>query len=156
MSALLTAQGAGFTREERSIFGLEGFLPYDVHSLEKQCLRAWNQLLKVSSVSLPAEDRRSGASLTTQQPSVILKHAFLASLRDQNQVLFYRLMQDHLKELLGILYTPGESLGRSAGLGSYVSRCRRGRRKLFKPLQASGEFRSCYPVRSPDSTLIPV
>jgi malic enzyme len=43
-----------------------------------------------------------------QQPSVILKHAFLASLRDQNQVLFYRLMQDHLKELLGILYTPGE------------------------------------------------
>lgn len=44
----------------------------------------------------------------TQQPSVILKHAFLASLRDQNQVLFYRLMQDHLKDLLGILYTPGE------------------------------------------------
>ena len=38
---------------------------------------------------------------------MILKHAFLASLRDQNQVLFYRLMQDHLKELLGILYTPG-------------------------------------------------
>lgn len=28
-------------------------------------------------------------------------------MRDQNQVLFYRLMQDHLKELLGILYTPG-------------------------------------------------
>lgn len=27
--------------------------------------------------------------------------------RDQNQVLFYRLMQDHLKELLGVLYTPG-------------------------------------------------
>jgi len=33
--------------------------------------------------------------------------AFLASLRDQNQVLFYRLMSDHLKELLGVLYTPG-------------------------------------------------
>ncbi|GFZ51455.1 NAD-ME [Saitozyma sp. JCM 24511] len=87
-SALLnTPRGAGFTREERAVFGIEGFLPYDVHSLEKQALRAWNQLLK--------------------QPSVILKHAFLASLRDQNQVLFYRLMQDHLKELLGVLYTPG-------------------------------------------------
>lgn len=36
-----------------------------------------------------------------QQPSVILKHAFLASLRDQNTVLFYKLMSDHLKELLG-------------------------------------------------------
>lgn len=40
-------QGAGFTREERQVFGIEGFLPYDVHSLEKQSLRAWNQLLKV-------------------------------------------------------------------------------------------------------------
>ncbi|WOO83428.1 putative NAD-dependent malic enzyme 3 [Vanrija pseudolonga] len=80
-------KGAGFTREERAVFGLEGFLPYDVHSLEKQALRAYNQLLK--------------------QPTVILKHAFLASLRDQNQVLFYRLLQDHLKELLGVLYTPG-------------------------------------------------
>jgi hypothetical protein len=29
------------------VFGIEGFLPYDVHSLEKQCHRAWNQLLKV-------------------------------------------------------------------------------------------------------------
>ncbi|WRT68875.1 uncharacterized protein IL334_005856 [Kwoniella shivajii] len=87
-SALLnTPRGAGFSREERQIFGLEGFLPYDVHSLEKQALRAYNQLLK--------------------QPSVILKHAFLASLRDQNQVLFYKIMQDHLKELLGVLYTPG-------------------------------------------------
>lgn len=54
--------------------------------------------------------------LTPQQPSVILKHAFLASLRDQNQVLFYRLMQDHLKELLGILYTPGTLI---LDLGSY-------------------------------------
>ncbi|ORY29162.1 putative malate dehydrogenase [Naematelia encephala] len=80
-------KGAGFTREERAVFGIEGFLPYDVHSLEKQAMRAYSQLLK--------------------QPSVILKHAFLASLRDQNQVLFYRLMQDHLKDLLGILYTPG-------------------------------------------------
>ena len=48
-----------------------------------------------------------GCIADLQQPSVILKHAFLASLRDQNQVLFYRLMQDHLKELLGVLYTPG-------------------------------------------------
>lgn len=90
-SALLSTprlnKGSGFTREERAIFGIDGFLPYDVHSLEKQSHRAYNQLLK--------------------QPSVTLKHAFLASLRDQNQVLFYRLMQDHLKDLLGILYTPG-------------------------------------------------
>lgn len=80
-------KGAAFSREERAIFGLEGMLPYEVHSLEKQVSRAYHQLQK--------------------QPSVILKHAFLASMRDQNQVLFYRLMQDHLKELMPILYTPG-------------------------------------------------
>ncbi|KAG7566970.1 hypothetical protein FFLO_01229 [Filobasidium floriforme] len=80
-------KGAAFTREERAIFGLEGMIPYEIHDLTKQVARAYHQLQK--------------------QPTVILKHAFLASMRDQNQVLFYRLMQDHLKELLGILYTPG-------------------------------------------------
>ncbi|KAG8743715.1 NAD-dependent malic enzyme, mitochondrial [Ceratobasidium sp. 414] len=76
----------------KAIFGLEGFLPYDIHTLELQVERAWNQLQK--------------------QPSNLLKHAFLASLRDQNQVLFYRLMQDRLPELLSILYTPtaGEAI----------------------------------------------
>ncbi|KAG9082409.1 NAD-dependent malic enzyme, mitochondrial [Ceratobasidium sp. 370] len=85
-------KGAAFSREERAIFGLEGFLPYDIHTLELQAERAWNQLQK--------------------QPSNLLKHAFLASLRDQNQVLFYRLMQDRLSELLSILYTPtaGEAI----------------------------------------------
>ncbi|QRW00220.1 malate dehydrogenase [Ceratobasidium sp. AG-Ba] len=77
-------KGAAFTREERAIFGLEGFLPYDIHTLEIQAERAWKQLQK--------------------QPSNLLKHAFLASLRDQNQVLFYRLMQDHLRELLSSKY----------------------------------------------------
>jgi malate dehydrogenase (oxaloacetate-decarboxylating) len=61
-SALLNTpslnKGAGFSREERAIFGLEGYLPWDVHSLEKQARRAYAQLQK--------------------QPSVILKHAFLA------------------------------------------------------------------------------
>ncbi|KAG8715915.1 NAD-dependent malic enzyme, mitochondrial [Ceratobasidium sp. 423] len=85
-------KGAAFTREERAIFGLEGFLPYDIHTLETQVQRAWSQLQK--------------------QPTNLLKHAFLASLRDQNQVLFYRLMQEHLSELLSILYTPtaGEAI----------------------------------------------
>jgi len=81
-------KGAAFSREERSLFGLTGMLPWEVHPLEKQVARAYAQLQK--------------------QPTTILKHAFLASMRDQNQVLFFRLMQDHLKELLGILYTPGE------------------------------------------------
>ena len=71
-----------------------------------------------------------------QQPSVILKHAFLASLRDQNQVLFYRLMQDHLKELLGILYTPGTFAIVTASCMLMI-RCRRGRCELLEPFPTS-------------------
>ncbi len=41
------------------MFGLEGFLPYDVHSLEKQALRAYNQLLKVSFRYLPRSDEEA-------------------------------------------------------------------------------------------------
>jgi malate dehydrogenase (oxaloacetate-decarboxylating) len=41
-----------------AVFGLEAYLPYDVHSLNKQAMRAYMQLQK--------------------QPTVILKHAFLA------------------------------------------------------------------------------
>ncbi|BEI90859.1 uncharacterized protein CcaverHIS019_0309290 [Cutaneotrichosporon cavernicola] len=101
-SALLNTpslnKGAGFSREERSIFGLEGLLPYDVHSLEKQCDRAYNQLKR--------------------QPTPLLQHVFLASMRDQNQILFYRLLQDHLRELLGIIYTPvaGEAVQQYSSL----------------------------------------
>ncbi|BEJ13721.1 hypothetical protein CspHIS471_0308950 [Cutaneotrichosporon sp. HIS471] len=111
-SALLNTpslnKGAGFSREERSIFGLEGFLPYDVHTLEKQCDRAYNQLKR--------------------QPTPLLQHVFLASMRDQNQILFYRLLQDHLRELLGIIYTPvaGEAVQQYSNLfrrpiGCYLS-----------------------------------
>lgn len=57
-----------------------------------------------------------------QQPSVILKHAFLASLRDQNTVLFYKLMSDHLKELLGGKSGPESAEGKADGCSSLHSR----------------------------------
>ncbi|KAL7421414.1 NAD-dependent malic enzyme, mitochondrial [Cryptotrichosporon argae] len=70
-------KGAGFTRDERQVFGLESFLPYDVHSLDKQIERAYQQLLRQATA-----DRAE-------------------------TLLFYALMQKHLKETINILYTPG-------------------------------------------------
>lgn len=52
-------------------------------------------------VSSPHERPVSGRACHCSQLTNV------SSLRDQNQVLFYRIMQDHLEELLGILYTPG-------------------------------------------------
>ncbi|TNY24152.1 hypothetical protein DMC30DRAFT_420609 [Rhodotorula diobovata] len=85
-------KGAGFTFEERTTFGLCGLLPYEVHSLEQQCKRAYSQL--------------------QERPSALAKYTFLSSLRDQNIVLFYSLCLRHLNELLPIIYTPtvGEAI----------------------------------------------
>lgn len=87
--------GAAFTREERSIFGLEGMLPYEVHGLDIQCQRAYEQLHKQPTVLLK-QFVPSHASLSLSlKPSRLNAYyydptsahsAFLASMRDQNQV----------------------------------------------------------------------
>ncbi|EWC43585.1 hypothetical protein DRE_01472 [Drechslerella stenobrocha 248] len=81
-------KGSAFTIEERQTFKLNGLLPTAIHSLEDQTKRAYEQY---HSYELP-----------------IAKNQFLQSLRDQNEVLFYRLLSDHLKEMLSVIYTPTE------------------------------------------------
>jgi malate dehydrogenase (oxaloacetate-decarboxylating) len=41
-----------------------------------------------------------------RQPDDLAKNVFLANMRDRNEVLFYRLLADHLEEMLPIVYTP--------------------------------------------------
>ena len=90
--ALLTSprwnKGTAFTTEERKQFGLTGRLPYTVNTLDEQCARAYDQL--------------------RSQENNIQKNAFLQSLKTQNWVLYYGLLERHLKELMPIIYTPTE------------------------------------------------
>lgn len=79
-------RGVAFTGEERQALGLAGLLPPGTLSLEQQAERAYTQL--------------------SRQPGPLAKHVFLALLQDRNEVLFFRLVSDHLKELLPIVYTP--------------------------------------------------
>lgn len=79
-------KGSAFTAEERELFHLKHYLPYEHHALNVQVQRAAAQLFE------------------RQEP--VLQYAFLRSLRDQNQVLFYALLQAKLKETLSIIYTP--------------------------------------------------
>ncbi|KIP03206.1 hypothetical protein PHLGIDRAFT_111171 [Phlebiopsis gigantea 11061_1 CR5-6] len=79
-------KGTGFPLSERKEFGLTGRLPYRVNTLDEQCHRAYDQLK------------------TRDTP--IRKNTFLQSLKDQNWVLYYSLIQRHLKELIPIIYTP--------------------------------------------------
>jgi malate dehydrogenase (oxaloacetate-decarboxylating) len=79
-------RGTAFTHKERRALGLQGLLPSGVSTLEGQLRRVY------------AQYRR--------QPDDLAKHVFLANLRDRNEVLFYRLLTDHLEEMLPIVYTP--------------------------------------------------
>jgi malate dehydrogenase (oxaloacetate-decarboxylating) len=79
-------RGTAFTPEERSALGLEGLLPAAVMSLDDQAKREYEQY--------------------RSQPSDLAKNDFLAALHDRNEVLYYRLLEDHLKEMLPVVYDP--------------------------------------------------
>jgi len=87
-------RGTAFTIEEREQLGLAGLLPSRVTTIEEQMRRSYAQYLR--------------------SPSPLAKFIQLAQLRDRNEVLFYRLLSEHLEEMLPIIYTPtiGEAIER--------------------------------------------
>ena len=87
-------KGTGFTLQEREDLGLIGLLPPRVLSIDEQADRAYRQYL--------------------EQPTDLSKNVFLTLLRDRNEALYFRLLSDHLPELLPIVYTPtvGEAIKR--------------------------------------------
>jgi malate dehydrogenase (oxaloacetate-decarboxylating) len=97
-------KGTAFTREERRLFNMDGFLPPAVCSLEEQTERSY-------------ENYRN-------KPTDIERYIFLRSLQDRNEVLFYALLNAHLKEMIGIIYTP--TVGQACQKYSHIFRYTRG------------------------------
>ncbi len=87
-------RGTAFTMEEREALGLSGLLPSRVTTIEEQLRRTYAQY--------------------SRSPSPLSKFIYLAQLRDRNEVLFYRLLSEHLEEMLPVIYTPtiGEAIER--------------------------------------------
>ncbi|PWU13830.1 MAG: NAD-dependent malic enzyme [Chlamydiae bacterium] len=79
-------KGTAFTLEERDVFHLHGLLPFHVSTLEEQVTRRYQNFLA--------------------QKDQLSKYTFLSSLQDRNEVLFYRLVLDHISEMLPFIYTP--------------------------------------------------
>ncbi|WP_232548935.1 NAD-dependent malic enzyme [Propioniciclava soli] len=79
-------RGTAFTHEEREQLGLKGLLPERVTPLEGQLHRAYTRFVRAHH---PLE-----------------KFSYLQGLRDRNTVLFYRLLSEHLDEMMPIVYTP--------------------------------------------------
>jgi malate dehydrogenase (oxaloacetate-decarboxylating) len=88
----LLNRGVAFTDTEREALGLTGRLPAAVLTLDQQAQRAHRQL--------------------QAQPTDLAKNVYLEQLHDRNEVLYYRVLTDHLTELLPIVYDPtvGEAI----------------------------------------------
>ncbi|WP_022927069.1 NAD-dependent malic enzyme [Patulibacter americanus] len=82
----LRNRGTAFTAEQRRVLGLDGLLPPAIETLEQQVTRSYEVF------------RRRGTDLD--------KYVNLRTLQDTNIVLYYRLLIDHLEEVLPIVYTP--------------------------------------------------
>ncbi|PSU34789.1 NAD-dependent malic enzyme [Photobacterium lutimaris] len=82
----LLNKGSAFSVEERMFFNLEGLLPEAIETIEEQTERAYKQFLKFEND--------------------MDKHIYLRNIQDTNETLFYRLVENHITEMMPIIYTP--------------------------------------------------
>lgn len=79
-------KGTAFTLPERQALGLDGLLPPVVETIEEQSFRAYKAYLR--------------------KHDDLERHIYLRQLQDTNEVLYYRLLLDHIQEMLPVVYTP--------------------------------------------------
>ena len=79
-------KGTAFTEAERDALGLRGLLPPRVFTQSEQVTRALENFHK--------------------KPDDLEKYIFLTALHDRNETLFYRIVIDHIEEMMPIIYTP--------------------------------------------------
>lgn len=79
-------KGTAFSLRERDALAVKGLLPPRVLSVETQVMRAMELLAK--------------------KPDDLERYIYLNSMQERNETLFYRVVMDHLRELMPIIYTP--------------------------------------------------
>ena len=79
-------RGVAFTAAEREALGLTGRLPSGILTLDQQARRAYRQL--------------------QVQDGDLAKNVYMEQLHDRNEVLYFKVLLDHLAELLPVVYDP--------------------------------------------------
>ena len=99
----LLNKGTAFTSEEREELGLTGLLPPVISTLAAQVKAAYAQYQRL--------------------PDALNKNVYLTALHDRNEVLFYRLLSGHLREMIPIV----NDLTVGMAMQQYHHECRRPR-----------------------------
>jgi malate dehydrogenase (oxaloacetate-decarboxylating) len=120
--ALATAglnRGVGFTYKERRKLGLTGRLPSGVLSLDQQTERVWRQLQSM--------------------PSDLARNVLLDQLHYRHEVLYFKVLSEHLTELMPVVYTPtvGEAI-------QHFSEEYRGQRGLYLSIDRPDEIAESF------------
>ena len=97
-------KGSAFTKEERLSLGLDGMLRTGIGSLATQADRVYEAYQR--------------------KPDDLERYIYLAGLQDRSEPLFYRLLLDHLEEMVPIVYTP--TVGQACMQLSHIQRRYRG------------------------------
>jgi malate dehydrogenase (oxaloacetate-decarboxylating) len=100
----LLNQGSAFSEEERRELGLLGLLPFHSSTIEEQLARSYENYKR--------------------KDSDVERYVFLTALQDRNETLFYRLVHDHIREMMPIIYTP--TVGQACQQYSHLFRRPRG------------------------------
>ena len=119
LSAPSLNRGVGFTHEQRRRLGLTGRLPPAVLTLDEQADRVWHQL----------------QSMATD----LGRNLLLEQLHYRHELLYYKVLEDHLPELMPVVYTPtvGEAIQRFSD--EY-----RGQRGLFLSIDEPDEIEPAF------------
>ncbi|MDN3398391.1 NAD-dependent malic enzyme [Psychrobacter sp. APC 3426] len=100
----LLNKGSAFSSEERDSFNLTGLLPHNIETIEEQSLRAYHQMRSFTD----AMD----------------KHIYLRNIQDTNETLFHHLIEQHIEEVMPLIYTP--TVGQACEKFSQIYRRKRG------------------------------
>ncbi len=135
----LLNKGSAFSAEEREAFGLVGLIPERSISIDMQVQRMYRNL--------------------QNYVDPLKKFVYLASLQDRNEHLYFRLLSDHLEELLPIVYTPTVGLVTRSfshifqrGRGAWITPSMRG--KIAKVLKTAARGRDIRLIVATDNESI--
>jgi malate dehydrogenase (oxaloacetate-decarboxylating)(NADP+) len=128
----LLNKGTAFTERERAAYGLRGLLPPHVHTMEEQVQRVMDNY--------------------HHKENDLERYIHLSALQDRNETLFYRVVTEHIEEMMPIIYTP--TVGQACQQWGHLFRRPRG---LYISLEDRGRIRELlHNHRNPNVRVIVV